>query len=123
MSGFRKKSFPIVIHSAVPVIEVQSQTYEEEHEGNIVSRVTMLEVDLSCTDAAKTLPTYKEYYLEELLKAGVPLDQINVSSYFNKQDAINLDELRANALAKVYSKLDTQSKLSVDIKVEPSKTE
>lgn len=115
MAGFRKKSFPILLYPPKPVIEIQPQTFEEDHDGNTVQRVAYVPVNLSSKEAASTIPTYKEYYLDELLKAGVPLDQINVSGYFNPTDSVSINSARAAAVSRLASKVeDIQANKSVE---------
>lgn len=105
MSGFRKTSYPILIAMPHPIVEVQLQTYEEKVGDEVITRVAHVPVDLCSPEASSTLPTYKEYYLEELLKAGVPLDVINVSGMLNVSDPENLKNLRLNALSSIQDKI------------------
>lgn len=124
MAGFRKKSFPIRIYPPVDVTEEQLQTFEEEVEGNVVTRVAKVPVNLSSKEAAASIPTYKEYYLEELQKAGVPLDQINVFGMFNPTDQVTLENARKSALARIESKIKaSQVTPTVESTVESVKTE
>lgn len=105
MSGFRKSDYWMSLSPSYPIIEVQSQTIDEMKDGEIVSRAALVPVNVSSPDAAKNLPTYKEYYVENLVNAGVPLEQVNVSSYFNAHDTINLERVRLSALSDLESKL------------------
>lgn len=105
MAGFRKTSYPILIADPYPIVETQMQTFEEKVGDEVVTRVAHVPVDLCSPEASSTIPTYKEYYLEELLKAGVPLDVINVSGMFNVTDPENLKSARLSALERIQDKV------------------
>lgn len=105
MAGFRRTSYPIFVATPEPIIQIQTQEYEENVDGNILKRVAHIPVDLCSKEASDSLPTYKEYYLEELLKAGVPLDQINVSGMLNVTDMQNLKVARESALSRLETKI------------------
>lgn len=121
MAGFRKKSFPILIYPRQDVITDQVQTFEEEVEGNVVTRVAHVPLNLCSKEAAASIPTYKEYYLEELMKAGVPLDQVNVSGMFNPTDQVTLENVRKAAISRLESKISASQVVNESI-VEPIKT-
>ena len=105
MSGFRKSSSRVFLAPSYPLIVMQTQPVEELKDGVISSRVVHVPVDVTSKESADSIPTYKEYYVENLVKAGIPLEQVNVSSYFDAQDSINLERVRIAALADLQSKL------------------
>lgn len=105
MAGFRKTSYPILIADPHPIVELQLQTFEEKVDDEVITRVAHVPVDLCSPEASSTIPTYKEYYLEELLKAGVPLDVINVSGMLNVSDPENLKSARISALERIQDKV------------------
>lgn len=109
MAGFRKTSYPISIALPHPIIEVQLQTFEEKVNGELITRVAHVPLDICSPEASSSLPTYKEYYLEELMKAGIPLDVLNVSSYFNVTDPENLKNARTSALLRIQEKINVNN--------------
>lgn len=69
------------------VIEPSAQTIAEQDEnGTPVNRVVYLPVDYTSKEVEKSLPDAKDYTLENLLSAGVPLEQVAVSSLLNPTD-------------------------------------
>lgn len=112
MSGFRKTSYPIAVFPPSPIIQIQETEYEEVVDGNTLKRVVYVPLDLCSNEAASSLPTYKEFYLEELLKAGIPLDQLNVSGYFNQTDVESLNIARSNAIDRLSEKIVSSSNIN-----------
>lgn len=105
MSGFRKSPSRLSLAPSYPLVVMQTQPVEELKDGVLSSRVVHVPVDVTSKEAAAAIPSYKEYYVENLIKAGIPLEQVNVSSFFNPEDSINLERVRSAALVDLESKL------------------
>lgn len=60
---------------------------EKLEDGNVVNRFSIQEVGLDEVDARLQVVSPEDYTLENLLKAGVPLDQVNLNGFMDVSDA------------------------------------
>lgn len=97
MSGFRKRKVSKV-RLGVPchIWSNVANTVEESVDGNTVQRVVILPVDMSSKEAEASLPDAKEYTLQKLLDAGVPLQQLSVAGLLDPSD-MALNALHADS--------------------------
>lgn len=102
---FRKKFLKQKTWSVVDstkVIESTAQTISETDELGIpIHRVVYLPIDYTSDDVVKSLPDAKDYTLENLLAAGVPLDQLSVSNLLNPTDYATNQRLAENMINSI----------------------
>lgn len=105
----------------VAVEAVTSQEILED--GTIRNRVSVQEIPLDEVDEKLQVITPDDYKLENLMKAGVPLDQINLSGFMAPTDkAVVADIADANAL-RAYTSLREEEDRIADAKAKSVKTE
>lgn len=84
------------------VIEPSAQTIDEMDENNNpVQRVVYLPVDYTSKEVEKSLPEAKDYTLANLMAAGVPLEQVAVSSLLNPTDFATNQRLAENMINSI----------------------
>lgn len=96
----KKKTWSLA--ESTKVIEPVSRTIPEKaSDGTPCERVVYTPMDFTSKDAVKTLPTAQEYSLENLLSAGVPLEQLSVSTFFNPTDYATNQRLAENMIETI----------------------
>lgn len=109
--GFTNKRSKRSVAFSVPqhVVANVSHTVTEDVDGVTVERQVYVPVDLSSKEAASSIPTMEEYSLKNLLAAGVPLEQLQVSTLLNPTD-VAFGALRAEAvLTPILDKLESSA--------------
>lgn len=90
------------VADSTKVIESTAQTISETDELGIpIHRVVYLPIDYTSNDVEKSLPDAKDYTLENLLAAGVPLEQLSVSTLLNPTDFATNQRLAENMITSI----------------------
>lgn len=88
--------------NSTKVIEPSAKTINEMDEnGNPIQRVAYVPVDFTSKDVEKSLPDAKDYTLDSLLAAGVPLEQLSVSNMLNPTDFATNQRLAENMINSI----------------------
>lgn len=81
-------SHPTGVGSSLEVVT----SAEQLEDGNVINRVSLQDVSLAEVDDRLSVINPDEYTLENLMKAGVSLDQINLSSFVAPTDKATIAE-------------------------------
>lgn len=103
----------IKFESSKKVIERVSRPITEmEENGNVNVRVRYEDVDVSSDDYVKDLPRLEEYTLSNLMSAGIPLEQLNVSGLMsgNLDTMLNQIDYGQELLDRLVAKENKEEK-------------
>lgn len=96
---------------------------EKLEDGNVVNRFSIEEVGLDEVDARLQVVSPEDYTLENLLKAGVPLDQVNLNGIMDVSDAATKAEQAEQASLSAFDTLIGEEAKAASKKTKAQQTE
>lgn len=100
--SFRKHS-KVRQAKCMPLTQKNKKTIAEMRDGVLVNNVIYEEENLE--DVGKTLVDREDYSLEALLAAGVPLQQLPISTLLNPTDLASIDAINESASEYAFQHL------------------
>lgn len=96
---------------------------EKLEDGNVINRVSLQDVSLAETDERLKVISPEDYTLENLMKAGVPLDQINLSGFMSPTDKAVISEIQDTNALNAFAELQKEEFRISQEKAKAVKTE
>lgn len=113
MPVFRKKKFPLRIVTSSEVYEERPKFVSEDNDGVIEQRLVFECVNVVDPIGIAAIPDKEDYTLNNILRSGVPINEVKCGSLLNPTDPAEIEEHAVEMALNISEPEHAQSEESI----------